>query len=169
MSAIERAEQDVERGDYGLARVRLADYLNSKGYDAGILDRLGRISYEMHDLSQAGRYWLASTAEGPHVEDTVAAFVGRTGTDPRVTVSRLPRVVREAPMSALPSIAKDRLRRLGLDEALGKWCPGQPPVGAKPLGRIARATIALVFLALVIVLCIVVCTGLWTISNWLFE
>ena len=165
MSAIERAEQDVERGDYGLARVRLAGYLNSKGYDAEILDRLGRISYEMHDPSEAGRYWLASTAEGPQVEGAVAAFVGRTGSDARVTVSKLPRAVREAPMSALPPIAKDRLRDLGLDEVLSQWgtLERRPH---RSSGWRCWLGVALILL-LVAVGIVVLCVGIGTILSWI--
>jgi hypothetical protein len=168
MSAIERANQDIERGDYGMARVRLASYLNAKGYDADMLNRLGEISFEMHDPSQAGRYWLASSADGEHVEQAVAAFMDRMGKDSRSAVSRLPRAVREAPTGALPPVAKDRMRRLGLDEVFAKWCPRERPVGVKSLGRIAKVTIAVVLLTLVGVLCIIFCTGLWIITQWLF-
>ncbi len=169
MSAIERAEQDVERGDYGMARVRLASYLNAKGYDADMLNRLGQISFEMHDPSQAGRYWLASSADGEHVEQAVAAFMDRMGKDSRSAVSRLPRVVREAPTGALPPVAKDRLRRLGLDEALSKWGAEGRTLQAKELGRVGKLILILVFAVLCLVGCIVVCTGVWTISDWLFN
>ena len=162
MSAIERAEQDVERGDYGLARVRLASYLNAKGYDADMLNRLGEISFEMHDPSQAGRYWLASTAEGPQVEEAVAAFVGRTGIDARVTVSRLPRAVREAPMSALPPVAKDRLRDLGLDETLSQW----GTLERHPAAGSGWLAVPLIILALVGI--VVFCIGIGTITSWMF-
>ena len=60
MSALQRAEEDVKRGDYGLARQRLISYLHTKGYDAELLARIGRLCFDMHDLFQAGRYWLLS-------------------------------------------------------------------------------------------------------------
>lgn len=163
MSAIERANQDVERGDYGMARVRLASYLNAKGYDADMLNRLGEISFEMHDPSQAGRYWLASSADGEHVEQAVAAFMDRMGKDSGSAVSRLPRAVREAPTGALPPVAKDRLRDLGLDETLSRWGTLERRPAAGP-GWLAVAVIILVLVAAVVVACI----GIGTIFSWMF-
>lgn len=117
-SALERAEQDLERGDYGLARQRLTSYLSTTGYDADVLARIGRISYDMHDLFQAGRYWLLSSAEGDVVEQTITTFAKHAGSAPRAVVGQLPRTTRLANLEGYPEPVQERLRRLGLDEAI---------------------------------------------------
>ena len=118
MSALERAEEDIERGDYGLARQRLTSYLSNSGYHPDVLTRLGQISHEMHDLFQAGRFWLTSDAEGEQVEQSVSLFVERAGADPSKIVAQLPRPVRLARIDAYPEMVRDRLDRLGLSEAI---------------------------------------------------
>ena len=54
MGAIERAREDVQVGDLGLARQRLASFLASQGYDAEALEELGRVCLAMRDLRSAG-------------------------------------------------------------------------------------------------------------------
>jgi hypothetical protein len=159
----------MERGDYGMARVRLASYLNSKGYGADVLQRLGQISIEMHDVSEAGRYWIASTAQGERVEQAVETFIRQAGSNPDSVVPRLPRAVREAPTTALPAIAKERLRRHGLEEALSKWSPAARESGARELGRVAKTIVGLVALLLFGLAIAIACIGCWTVGRWVFE
>ncbi len=166
MAAIERANEDIERGDYGMARVRLASYLSSKGYDSELLKRLGEISFEMHDLAQAGRYWLASSAEGEQVEEAVASFVRYSGGDSRAAVCQLPRVVREAPMSVLPERARERLRRLGLEDILSSWNPAEAQRSAGDVGWRVKALVLLSLVGFVGLLGVALVGG-WTIMHWL--
>jgi hypothetical protein len=164
MSAVERADADLERGDYGMARERLASYLNSKGYDAELLQRLGRLSYEMRDLAQAGRYWLASAGGGDDVEKAVAAFIRRSGNDPTSVAAQLPRVVREASPDSLPPIPKERLRRLGLLDEIGRVVHRQESQQTTWRGRIALGLVALLVL-----LCVLAWgVGVHAIIRWLF-
>ncbi len=123
MSGWESAQHDVARGDYGMARQRLASYLNSKGYDADVLKRLGQMCFDMHDPRQAGRYWLASSAEGVDAELAIESFIRDAQQQPRLLLARLPRAVREADFASLPPVAQDRLRQFGLDTVVGKPAP----------------------------------------------
>jgi len=118
MGAKERAQIDIEGGDYGRARQRLASYLTSKGYDPRILAQLGDLSHDMHDYFQAGRFWLLSDAEGEHVEFEISSFIAGTGGGAKQIVSHLPRSARMASLDAYPPIALERLRRLGLDDVV---------------------------------------------------
>lgn len=164
MSAIERADRDLERGDYGMARERLASYLNSKGYDPAMLERLGQLCYEMRDLAQAGRYWLASSAEGEHVEQAVAAFVRRSGTERAFIAAQLPRAVLETTPDSLPPVALERVRRLGLEALIGKPARGRGSCETTR-GDLVCVTIGVLVAALVGLAFVV---GLGTIVRWLF-
>ncbi|MBU0640966.1 MAG: hypothetical protein KKB50_19050 [Planctomycetes bacterium] len=118
MSALERAAEDIERGDYGLARRRLHSYLSTKGYDADVLERIGQLCNDMHDPHEAGRFWLVSCAGGERVERAIALFCKQGGSDPKSVVAQLPRFCRQPSLDLYPAPARERLRRLGLAEAL---------------------------------------------------
>jgi len=165
MGALERAERDIERGDYGLARLRLVSYLSTQGYDPDLLARLGRIAYDMHDPFAAGMYWLTSTAEGPEVEEAIAAFRRRSGHTPTQIVSQLPRMLRMAGIHAYPKIVQDRLFRLGLDEAI-LFTPG-PPRDAPVAKWKERGCLAVALLVLVAGITVFI-VGLGVVSIWLF-
>ena len=164
-SAIERAEDDLQQGDYGLARQRLTSYLSNQGYNADVLARIGRISYDMHDLFQAGRYWLLSSAEGDDVEDAVAQFVRNSGDEPRSIVSQLPRAARLPRLEDYPGVVQDRLRRLGLAEAVPT--PARKGSSGSPDKWKERAEITGCLLV-VLVLGSVFLIGLGTVVHWLF-
>ncbi|MBN2446133.1 MAG: hypothetical protein JXO22_05385 [Phycisphaerae bacterium] len=120
VSAIDRAHDDIAAGDYGMARLRLASYLTSVGYDETLLRRLGELSAAMRDLCQAGRYWIGSSAEGESVERAIAAFVRINGGDKRRILTALPRAVQRVAFETLPSVAQARLREIGLEQSLGR-------------------------------------------------
>lgn len=114
MTIHDRVRADINRGDYALARERLASHVNAKGYDAELLAKLGEISFEMHDHFSAGKFWLTSSAEGPDVELAIQTFVSRCGHDPHQIVSQLPRFARLKSMDGYPASATSRLERLKL-------------------------------------------------------
>ncbi len=164
-SALERAEQDLKRGDYGLARQRLTSNLSAEGYNPDVMARIGRISYDMRDLYQAGRFWLLPSAEGSEVEEAVANFVEQAGSEPRAIVGQLPRVSRLASLDDCPPLVQERLRRFGLDAEIVR------------AGRAAREGKsfnlrdgAIITGCLVVVVCIlgVFVAGLMQIGSWLF-
>ena len=118
MSAVERAKEDLGRGDHWLARQRVASYLATSGYDPELLTFLGQICFEMHDAYAAGRYWLASTAEGERVEQAIETFLRHSGGDPMSIAATLPSFVKSAPRGGYPAIVQERLRRIGISDAV---------------------------------------------------
>lgn len=114
--ALERAEQDVARGDLGAARQRLASLLVSKGYDREIVARVGRLCLQMGDLAEAGRYLLLSAENGKDVEIAISTFVGLHRSHPRQLLRQLPRWARGA-FDRFPEAVQQRLTALGVEEA----------------------------------------------------
>lgn len=117
MSALERAEEDMRRGDYAMARQRLAAYLDQKGYDPALLDRLGEISLRMHDPFSAGRYWLTAPREDEQAEAAIAAFRSRAGVQKEQILNQLPPVVRALKPEDMPARVRERLSAIGLLDA----------------------------------------------------
>ena len=136
MSAIERAEQDVARGDLWLARMRLACYLNSKGYDPDVVNRLGRICFDMHDTYAAGRYWLVGTAQGDDVAAAIEVFLRHTAHAPDQIGLRLPRAARRMSFVELPIVVQEKLTRRGLAASWKRWQP--PPKTVVPSDRLGK-------------------------------
>ncbi len=165
MSAIERAKQELEQGDFAAARVRLASYLRSKGYDVAVLDELGRISLAMHDPYQAGRYWFASGAAGEEAERAIARFQGRFAREPRSLLSALPAAVRLTAFENLPADAQRRLRERGLEAAFSER---QRTKSAYPTTRNSKTIIpGFVLVTILLLVLFVLIVGLITIVRWL--
>ena len=164
MTAIDRAEKDIERGDYGFARQRLMAYLTSKGYDQQIVARIAQLSYEMHDSYEAGRFWLTANAEGEHVDHAITCFLKRAGKDPRQVVSRIPRAARLKSLDGYPEVVRARLRRLGLDDAIVQAASATPVWPARPWRDRAIGIVCIVVLLFVVVLLV---AGLWQIGSWI--
>lgn len=166
MNALQRAESDLQRGDHWLARCRIESYLQTKGYDAELLAKAGRIALEMHDKYNAGRLWLTSTAEGEDVEEAVATFLRHAGTDPVQVLRQLPRFARLVPLDSYPPVVQDRLRRLGLDGALlASVFPGR----MEPSPTSWSDRVKLVLVAAVVLGFVGSCgVGANTIRSWLF-
>lgn len=166
--AIERAEADYQAGDYGMARQRLASLLASRGYSNDLLIRLGEISWAMHDHEEAGRYWIASTAQGDEVEQAIAAFIAFHGPDPRQLVAQLPAAVRLKDPYGYPEAARRRLESLGLmDEILTCAKARAARTQKKKRELVSRLTCLIVAFVIVFLLtCIVL--GVGVIFRWLF-
>ena len=165
MSALERAQEDIQRGDYGLARQRLTSLLVNKGYDAELAARIGWLSYDMRDLYQAGRYWLLADAEGGQVDEAIDLFLKRSGSEPRVIVGQLPRTLRLSNLDDYPEPVRRRLRRLGLEEAMVLAARSDP--GASRASWSDRAT-TIGCLAAALGLLAILLIGLGTLVHWLF-
>jgi hypothetical protein len=169
MGAIERAKMDLERDDFGAARRRLASCLHTRGYDTPLLEELGRISHNMRDPYQAGRYWLASSAVGEEVERAIRAFAQHLGRDPQHMFSQLPPAVRLTPFEKLHPAAQERLRGLGLEPVFGARSPARPPV--KEPGRLIHAVLfaGLIFLLIALIVgLITIGVGLTAVVRSLF-
>ncbi|RJP36795.1 MAG: hypothetical protein C4547_06635 [Phycisphaerales bacterium] len=166
MSALDRVKTDIERGDFGMARIRLMSYLDTQGYDPEVLNRLGQLCLDMHDPFEAGRFWLASSARGEDVDAAISVFLDRVGGGPWHVVSQLPRGVRLASLESYPDAAADRLRQFGLQEAIllgGKGVRTKPPSG----GTTRSGTVA--GIAFVTVGLAIFCAGLWSTASWLLR
>lgn len=169
MSAVERAKEDLTRGDHWLARQRVASYLATKGYDPELLIFLGQICYDMHDAYEAGRYWLASTAEGEHVEQAIETFIRHKGGQPGGIAAALPSFVKWAPRESYPPVVQERLRRAGIDKAIPY--PPRPRTGGERrtvLGKVATVlgVLLLLFLAASLVVgAVVLISGAFSVIN----
>jgi hypothetical protein len=164
-SVFERVSEDLERGDYGLARTRLTSYVHTKGYSSELVERIGQISFEMRDLTTAGRYWLASDAEGEDVERAISAFVDHFGPDPDKLASQLPPAVRQVPVAELPPVARERLARLGLEKAFEK-------THARTTESGSSWSVYVIVGALVVLLaasCLFASIGFYTVGRWLLR
>jgi len=163
----ERVQQDVARGDYGLARTRLLSHLQQQGYSADLLARIGRLSFDMHDLTNAGRYWLISNAEGPEVDAAVRAFADRCGCNAGNMVSQLPQAFRQKPMASYPPVVQARLGRFGIDERclVSGSCESGP--GQLLVRRRKDKAIELLAWTLFIGALISMFVGVFTIIGWL--
>lgn len=126
MTALKRAEEDVERGDHRLAIQGLESYLVAKGYRPEVQKRLGQIAHKMHDGYRAGRWWLTSTATGEEVEQAIAIFMSHAGGDVQDALKQVPASARLSSISDYPEIVQERLQRFGLYEHLADkgWPPG---------------------------------------------
>ena len=109
----DRSGPDLDRAR---SRRRLLDFLRNDGYDAAVLNRLGRVLFDMRDGHGAGRFWLCSDAVGDEVEAAVATFL-RFGGRRRERLGKvLPKFARLSSLADYPEPARRRLAGLGLAE-----------------------------------------------------
>jgi hypothetical protein len=116
--AVERAKEDLARGEPWLARRRLASLVASTPYQPEVLALLGEVCHQMGDVPEAGRFWLLSEAEGEHVERAVRVFTAMHRGVARQLAAQLPRRTRLSSLGAYPPIARRRIEALGLAEPL---------------------------------------------------
>jgi hypothetical protein len=102
------------------SRRRLAGFVSAEGYPPDLLSRIARISMELRETAQAGRYWLLSDALGPEVDAAVDAFVKSCQATPRLIASELPRFQRDWDVDAYAPAAKARIARFGLADELAQ-------------------------------------------------
>lgn len=121
--------------DKAASRRRLSGFVSSEGYRPDLLSRIARISIDLQESAQAGRYWLLSDATGPAVDAAVDAFVESCQATPRLIASELPRFKRDWDLDAYAPAAKARIERFGLEDELAKRRPG----GARRASRLLSA------------------------------
>lgn len=163
----ERIERDIARGDFALARMRLIDHMCSVGYRGDAAARIARISFEMHDIFEAGRYGLVADEESPELDAAIAEFIRRAGSSPQSVCAALPAAARLTELSGYPERVQRRLRALGLDTAILRRPDRGDPGSLK--ARLAWG--GLVFGAAVIVLALgliaAIAVGTVTIAVWI--
>ena len=118
---------ETARVDPAATRRRLVSFLGSQGYKPDLLARIARISVELNETVQAGRYWLLSDATGPDVDAAVEAFAESCQRMPRLMVSELPRFSRDWEVVAYAAPARARIEKYGLAGDLARRAPRKPP------------------------------------------
>jgi hypothetical protein len=165
MSALERAEADLQRGDFAMARTRLESYLRTEGYDAQVMARIGRIAADMHDPHSAARFWLLSSAEGPEVDAAIERLVSHLQRDPIRICDSMPWAARRVEFDNYPIVARERVERLGLRTRLRRLPPPPTPAPRGTLGSKITGFVLAAILLLLVGSCVV---GLGTIAGWIF-
>jgi len=163
-NAIERAEEDIARGDMGLARQRLNSYLRHRGYDPELLARMGRLCHDMHDLHQAGRYWMLSTDDSPEARAAIAEFVRRSASNPRHVVGQLPHASYLSDLQKYPPIVVERLKQYGLDVV---W-PQRTRRAARSSSVAGQFIATLGCLTIVVVGIVIFTAGCLQVWEWIF-
>lgn len=164
-SILQRVEEDLQRGDYKLAETRLSAHMNSKGYNAEMMARLGRIAHDMRDPFAAGKYWIVSTAEGPEVEAAINVFLQRCNKDPRQAASQVPRYARLKLLASYPLFVQARLQSQNLsDEIIRK--AAQDQAGDTPMPWSARFFMIGCMTSMVIG-AVIFGVGLYQLTQWM--
>ena len=134
--------------DPSATRRRLASFASGEPYKPELLARLARLSVELGEPAQAGRFWLLSDAAGPDVDAAVETFVQSCDRVPRLIASQLPRFVRDwhLPQYAGPALA--RIEKYGLKGELSRRAPPEERRGSPRMTAVAAA-VAVALLILV--------------------
>lgn len=119
----------------------------------------------MHDPYEAGRYWLASRAQGAEVDKAVNDFFRRAGVAPRQIVAQLPRAVRLRSLDGYPEAARLRIERLGLADAITRGST-QAPAARLSWSDVPRGV---VFLLIILAGLACFAVGLVQIGRWLLP
>jgi hypothetical protein len=144
---------ETARVDPAATRRRLASLIGAEGYKPDLLARVGRLSLDLSEPAQAGRYWLLSDLAGAEVDAAIEAFAESCGRLPRYMASELPRFVRDWDVQAFPQIVRSRIEKYGLAEELARRAPREskrPRAGVTALAL--AGLIGLLALAAVLVL-----------------
>ena len=125
------------RVDPAASRRRLAASVAAETYQPDLLARVARLSLELHEQAQAGRYWLLSDATGAEVEAAVEAFAESCDRLPRLMASQLPRFVGDWELEAYLAPARARIEKYGLAAELSRRAPRKPRRTDGPITAIA--------------------------------
>ena len=144
---------ETARVDPGATRRRLASFIGGEAYKPDLLARVARLSVELNEPTEAGRFWFLSDAAGLEVDAAVEAFAKSCQRLPRLMASELPRFVRDWDLEQYTGPARERIERYGLAEALSRRAPRKPRRNRRRMTLIAVAGFgALLALAAVLVL-----------------
>lgn len=128
MTVFARAQADIDRGDLGSARRRLASTVGSVGYNPEVLAKVADLSMQMRDPVQAGRYWLLTPTTGAEVEAAIEAFALACHHDARQMASELPRFKLRYRVNEYPEVVRQRLAKFGMDQIFVQQDPDLAPV-----------------------------------------
>ena len=122
---------ETAKVDPAATRRRLASFVGAEGYKPDLLARIARLSVELNEPVQAGRYWLLSDAAGPDVDAAIEAFAASCQRTPRLMASELPRFKRDWDVEAYPAIVRQRIAKYGLAEHLARRAPKKRPARSR--------------------------------------
>lgn len=165
--AILRADEDIKRGDYALARERLTSLLATRGYDSELLDRIGDICFEMKDLSRAGRYWFLSARTDDETERVIEIFLSNSGSTPDRIVQQLPRHALQKRISDYPERVQARIEFNRLGDAIERAAKTGRKLGDTP-SKTEGLRSMITCLTVLAVIAAVFVAGLSTIFHWIF-
>lgn len=114
---------ETAKVDPAATRRRLASFIGPEGYKPDLLSRVGRLSIELKEPAQAGRYWLLSDAAGPEVDEAIEVFAQSCQRLPRLMASELPRFARDWDIEAYPELVRARIDKYGLRKELERRGP----------------------------------------------
>ena len=114
---------ETSKVDPAATRRRLASFIGPEGYKPELLARIGRLSIELKEPAQAGKYWLLSDATGPEVDEAIEVFATSCQRVPRLMASELPRFVRDWDVEAYPELVRARIDKYGLRNELARRAP----------------------------------------------
>jgi len=124
---VSSTKPETARVDPAATRRRLASFIGSEGYKPDLLSRIARLSTELNETVQAGRYWLLSDATGPDVDAAVEAFAASCDRTPRLMVSELPRFARDWDVGSYAEPARARIEKYRLADDLARRRPRKEP------------------------------------------
>jgi hypothetical protein len=119
MRTLERAQEQVAKGNLWRAKEILRGSINNVGYDAKLFEALGAVLLKMSDLPEAGRFLFLSAARQPEYEQAIEVFLRRHRCAHwRDFFNVFPRRARLATLSEYPDRLAEELRQFGFPERL---------------------------------------------------
>jgi uncharacterized protein DUF6584 len=144
---------ETARVDPAATRRRLAGFIGGESYKPDLLAKVARLSVELNEPAQAGRYWLLSDASGPEVDAAVEAFAESCQRLPRLMASELPRFARDWEIASYAPAARERIAKYKLAADLGRREPKKPERSKRGMTAVAVGGLVLmVMLAALLVL-----------------
>lgn len=117
MGARERAEEDIQAGDFASARSRLISLHNSGGYDAALCTEIAQVCEVMKDPVEAGRWYLISDAHDKLAGEVfIDRFLASCGYDKDLAFARLPSAFKRVDVENRPRIVRERMDKIGIEQ-----------------------------------------------------
>ncbi|NUQ67325.1 MAG: hypothetical protein HUU18_03460 [Phycisphaerales bacterium] len=153
--AIKRAERDLQAGDFGSARRRLLSRIHAGGFDEEVCRRIAKISMDMKDPIEAGRWLFLVPCSEPRELECINDFTRSCGELREQVLACLPRCMTTLPPDRLPAAAAARLAA----------CPTAPKTSSsfKEKIYVGRPWAGLGCMAAVIVIVLLAAFGLFTL------
>ncbi len=148
LAGVSNTNPESARVDPAATRRRLAAFVTAEPYQPARLARVARLSVELKEPAQAGRYWLLSDATGPEVEAAVELFAESCQRLPRLMASELPRFVRDWELEGYAPAALARIEKYGLADELSRRAPRKPRRSGGPSTALAVAGLLALLLLL---------------------